>query len=195
MTPGTNTYLLGTGKQRILIDTGEGNPSWADSIRSILSSEDATISTCLLTHWHHDHIDGVKDLLEASPSTKIYKHKPSYKGNAEWTDIKDGEKFTTEGATLCAVHCPGHTEDHMAFVVEEEDAMFTGDNVLGHGTAVFEDLAAYMDSLNLMSKEFGGRAYPGHGAVIQDGKAKISEYIKHRKERERQYLEVLGLHR
>lgn len=80
----------------------------------------------------------------------------------------------------------------MALVLEEEDAMFTGDNVLGHGTAVFEDLAAYMDSLERMAQQFSGRAYPGHGAVIEDGKAKISEYIRHRQERESQVLEVLG---
>ena len=50
----------------------------------------------------------------------------------------------------------------MAFVLEEESAMFTGDNVLGHGTAVFEELAVYLDSLSRMREQFRGRAYPGH---------------------------------
>lgn len=40
--------------------------------------------------------------------------------------------------------------------------MFTGDNILGHGTAVFEDLAVYLDSLSCMRGQFHGRAYPGH---------------------------------
>ena len=40
--------------------------------------------------------------------------------------------------------------------------MFTGDNVLGHGTAVFEDLTVYLDSLSRMREQFRGRAYPGH---------------------------------
>lgn len=70
--------------------------------------------------------------------------------------------------------------------------MFTADNVLGQGTAVFEDLATYMKSLESMEKQFKGRAYPGHGPVIDDGPAKISEYIKHRKQREQQVLDVLG---
>ena len=70
--------------------------------------------------------------------------------------------------------------------------MFTGDNVLGHGTAVFEDLATYMDSLQKMQHEFSGRAYPGHGAVVEDGKAKIQEYIRHRQQREEQVVELLG---
>lgn len=88
-------------------------------------------------------------------------------------------------------YCPGHTVDHMALVLEEEDAMFTGDNVLGQGTAVFEDLPLYLDSLQRMEKQFGGRAYPGHGPVIADGRSKIEEYIKHRQQREEEVLKVL----
>ena len=70
--------------------------------------------------------------------------------------------------------------------------MFTGDNVLGHGTAVFEDLAEYMKSLDKLKDAFTGRAYPGHGAVIEDGPGKVREYISHRQEREQQVLKTLG---
>lgn len=142
----------------------------------------------IMTHWHHDHTSGIADLLQISPDTTIFKNQPWDKQS----DIQDGQVFATEGATLRAFHCPGHTTDHMALVLEEEDAMFTGDNVLGHGTAVFEDLATYMNSLDKMQHQFSGRAYPGHGAVIDDGKSKIQEYIKHRKEREQQVLGVLN---
>jgi glyoxylase-like metal-dependent hydrolase (beta-lactamase superfamily II) len=158
-----------------------------------------------LTHWHHDHIEGVPDLLKESSSTKVYKKDPAITfianyGDGEfgsrvdesWLEISDGQKFKTEGATLRAFYSPGHTTDHMAFILEEEDAMFTADNVLGQGTAVFEDLATYMKSLDGMSTAFKGRAYPGHGPVIEDGPAKVLEYIKHRKLREKQVLDVLA---
>lgn len=69
--------------------------------------------------------------------------------------------------------------------------MFTGDNVLGHGTAVFEDLSVYMQSLHLMMQLFSGRAYPGHGPVIEDGPGRISEYVKHRNSREIQLMMIL----
>jgi glyoxylase-like metal-dependent hydrolase (beta-lactamase superfamily II) len=70
--------------------------------------------------------------------------------------------------------------------------MFTGDTVLGQGTAVFEDLATYLSSLEKMKGMFSGRAYPGHGPVIDDGRAKIVEYIQHRQQREQQIIEVLS---
>ena len=106
-------------------------------------------------------------------------------------NIVDGQTFKTEGATLRAFHSPGHAVDHMALVLEEENAMFTGDNVLGHGTAVFEDLATYIDSLERMQHQFTGRGYPAHGAVLEDGRAKIRDYISHRRKREDEILDVL----
>ena len=129
----------------------------------------------------------MKDLLTLCPDVKVYKNQPTQ----AQADIRNGQKFTTEGATLRAFHCPGHTTDHLAFILEEENAMFTGDNVLGHGTAVFEDLATYLTSLEAMHDQFQGRAYPGHGAVIEDGNAKIKEYIAHRQQREAEVLKVL----
>jgi len=193
MTLGTNTYLVGTGHDRILIDTGEGRPEWLASLKEAVSAESTNISTVILTHWHHDHISGVRDLLSLFPKAQIYKNDPALKGDpASWKDIPDGQRFSVDGAALTALHCPGHTTDHMALLLEDEDAMFTGDNVLGHGTAVFEDLATYMSSLETMASKLSGRAYPGHGDVIGDGRGRILQYISHRKQREGQVLEVLG---
>lgn len=185
---GTNTYIVGQGPKRLLIDTGEGKPIWKESLAKVLKDESATIDRVILTHWHPDHVGGIQDVLQLSPGAKILKNKPD-QGQEE---ITDGQVFETDGATLRAFHSPGHTVDHMALVLKEEDAMFTGDNVLGHGTAVFEDLGAYMDSLDRMKREFKGRGYPGHGVVIDDGPAKITEYIAHRKQREEEALKVLA---
>ncbi|CEN59377.1 Putative Glyoxylase [Aspergillus calidoustus] len=184
---GTNTYLVGQGPRRILIDTGEGKPSWANNLKKVLADENATIHQALVTHWHHDHVGGISDVLGLCPGATIYKHQPA-EGQ---TSIEDGQVFKVDGATLKAFHTPGHTVDHMMLVLEEEDAVFTGDNVLGHGTAVFEDLKAYLDSLQRMQDRVSGRGYPGHGAVIESATAKIGEYIRHRQQREDEIIRVL----
>lgn len=122
--------------------------------------------------------------------------------------IKPGQTFSVPGAHLTAIFTPGHTSDHMSFFLREENALFTGDNVLGHGTAVFENLSEYMESLERMQGVFVGhshddddgkrkrkgtqRAYPSHGEVVEDGPGKIREYIAHRRQREMEVLEVLG---
>jgi ribonuclease/clavin/mitogillin len=191
---GTNTYLIGTGPNRTLLDTGHGIPVWINSIKQVLKDENAQVNKVILTHWHPDHVGGVKDIRELVPNVELRKHKPGegWDGAENIQGFEDGDVFETEGATLKAVHSPGHTTDHMAFHLVEEDALFTGDNVLGHGTAVFEDLSAYMASLQKMASVFSGRAYPGHGGVIDDGKAKVLEYIEHRKKREVEVMDVLG---
>lgn len=106
-------------------------------------------------------------------------------------ELRDSQCFKVEGATLRSIYAPGHTDDHMCFILDEENAMFTGDNVLGHGTAAFEDLSVYMQSLHSMMQLFSGRAYPGHGPVIDDGPGRIFEYVEHRKSREMQVIMIL----
>ncbi|KAF3929865.1 hypothetical protein ABW19_dt0206965 [Dactylella cylindrospora] len=184
---GTNTYLLGTGPRRLLIDTGEGVPVWRSSISSVLSDEKATVSSIIITHWHHDHVGGVEDIRSLCPDVNIYRH-ASFDGD---TPLQDGEELSVEGATVTVHHTPGHTADHLCIFLKEEEALFTGDNVLGQGTTVFEDLSSYMSSLQKMLSLNPEAAYPAHGPFIPDAKSKISEYIKHRKDREDQILQVL----
>ncbi|KAK5625502.1 hypothetical protein RRF57_001218 [Xylaria bambusicola] len=185
---GTNTYLVGTGPKRLLIDTAEGKPSWQAALKRVLDEEKATVQAALLTHWHPDHVQGVPQLQQLVSDTAVYKCAP---GPGQ-LNIVDGQVFEVDGATLTAVHTPGHTTDHMAFVFREEDALFTGDNVLGHGTAVFEDLGIYLHSLAKMERLVSGRAYPGHGPVLSQARAKIAEYISHRHQRELQVIETLS---
>jgi len=187
---GTNTYIIGTGSERILIDTSQGIPEWAALISSTLADSNITLSHVLLTHWHGDHTGGVPDLLRMYPHLKpsIYKNMPS----KSQQPIPNGSVFQAEGATLRAVHAPGHAEDHTCFILEEEMAMFTGDNVLGHGTAAVEQLSVWLDSLRLMQSHNCTVGYPAHGVVIPDLQRKIDLELKAKTRRETQVLSTLA---
>jgi glyoxylase-like metal-dependent hydrolase (beta-lactamase superfamily II) len=196
--PGTNTYLVGTGRERILLDTGQGVPAYLPVLARALERADCAIQEIVLTHGHPDHIGGAADVIARHGLLRVSKRPhagfdAAFAGAIE--PIDDGDVVRTEGATLRAIHTPGHAEDHLCFVLEEEKAIFSGDNVLGVGTTVIPaqggDLLDYMNSLDRLLAEGPGTIYPAHGPVIRDGRAKLREYIDHRHQREQEIVAAL----
>lgn len=92
--------------------------------------------------------------------------------------MKDCDIYRTEGATIKALHTAGHAIDHMCFVFVEENALFTGDNVLGHGYSLSEDLFPYMQSLRRVDQHCE-KGYPAHGVKIENLPQRMSECIRH----------------
>jgi glyoxylase-like metal-dependent hydrolase (beta-lactamase superfamily II) len=196
--PGTNTYLVGTGRRRILLDTGQGVDAYLPVLARALAENDCAIQEIVLTHGHPDHVGGAIHVLERFGRVPVSKLPFPGMDGPEQLEIRalaDGAVVETEGATLRAIHTPGHAADHLCFLLEEERALFSGDNVLGVGTTVIParggDLGDYLRSLERLLAEEPGRIYPAHGPVIPDGVAKIREYLAHRAERERQILAAL----
>ena len=197
--PGTNSYLIGTGSHRILLDPGEGAEGYLPVLEQALERAGCRgIQEIVVTHAHRDHMAGVPSVLERFGPLKVSK-KPwpgiDERYRVAIDAIDDGAVIRTENATLRAIHTPGHSPDHLSFMIEEERALISGDNILGVGTAVIPldtgDLLDYMNSLERVLAEAPKRIYPAHGPLIEDGPAKIREYLEHRREREREILAVL----
>ena len=116
--------------------------------------------------------------------------------NFPLTYIEDGIKIETDGATLRAIHTPGHALDHLCYYLEEEKALFTGDLVLGAGTTVIPEegggLIDYLPSLRKLLKLELSVIYPAHGPAIREPYKKLNDYIAHRELREQQVLEALN---
>ena len=198
--PGTNTYLLGTGAARILLDPGQGVQGYLGFLEEAMARVGCeSIQEIVLTHGHPDHIGGCAQVMERFGTLSVKKQPwPEIDRSYDFaiTPIGDDDRVSAEGVSLRAIHTPGHAPDHLCYVIEEENALISGDNVLGVGTTVIPsetgDLADYMQSLDRLLAEEPGRIYPAHGPCIEDGAAKIREYIAHRLEREEQILAALG---
>jgi glyoxylase-like metal-dependent hydrolase (beta-lactamase superfamily II) len=106
--------------------------------------------------------------------------------------VKDGEIIRGNGFTFECVFTPGHTSNHMCYALKEENALFTGDHVMGWSTTVVTppdgDMAQYMASVKKLMGRSDAVLYPTHGAPVTDPKPFLAAYLEHRLDRERQII-------
>lgn len=182
---GTNTWVVGDGPS-IVIDPGPDDPAHHDEVRQAAGE----IAHVLVTHDHEDHAAGAVAFAQGARAP-LWAWR--LKGASRPTD---GHRFSVPGATLQAVHTPGHSADHVVFLERAHDALFTGDAVLGRGTSFIDppdgDLGAYLTSLRRMQELRPRTIYPGHGPIVTGAAAKLREYVAHRAEREEQVLAGLA---
>ncbi len=201
--PGTNTFLVGSGRKRILLDTGQNCEGYVDLLERAVEAENCEIEGIAITHGHIDHVGGIEAIRERFGALPVYmwtraQEELAGKLPRDATHLADGESIEVEGACLRALYTPGHAEDHLCFFLEEEQAIFTGDNVLGEGigTTVIlmqgGNLEGYLNSLQRLLGEKPAALYPGHGARIQNAPGCIQDILKHRLQRDRQILSGLA---
>jgi glyoxylase-like metal-dependent hydrolase (beta-lactamase superfamily II) len=183
---GTNTWIVGSDPS-LVIDPGPDDQAHVESVHRDASP----IGAILLTHHHPDHSPGAPRLAALAGAPIM-----AFRPEPEEARLRGGEAIQAGGAALEAVHTPGHTPDHMAFLDRDARALFTGDAVLGRGTSVIDppggDLAAYMRSLETMRRLAPLVLYPGHGPAAWDAMAKLDEYVEHRRLREKHVLDGLA---
>lgn len=202
---GTGTYIVGRGTVTV-IDPGPDSDEHLDAIRAALPGE--TISHILVTHTHKDH-SPLAVRLQAETGAEVVGCAPLViaddgpRSDAAFDQtyapdrvLEDGDRVEGPGWTLEAVHTPGHTSNHLCFALLEEQALFSGDHIMGWSTTVVSppdgDMTAYLDSLRKLQGREETVYYPTHGDPVKEPKKLVRGYLVHRKQRENQILTLLG---
>jgi glyoxylase-like metal-dependent hydrolase (beta-lactamase superfamily II) len=183
---GTNTYVIGDASSVVVMDPGPSDDDHLASIEAVVA--DAGVEAVVLTHRHIDHAEAAERAAEMFGAVIASNAEPTRPGDIK---VTDAQKI----GSLTAVATPGHSSDHLCFVLEEERTLFSGDHILGRGTTVVADpdgdMSDYLASLDRLRGLEIDRIYPGHGPVIEEPLAVIEEYIAHRLMREQQVIDGL----
>ena len=111
-------------------------------------------------------------------------------------EIADGARVSGLGWTLEALATPGHTSNHVAYALIEENALFSGDHVMGWSTTVVSppdgNMTDYYASLDKVRTHGFSILIPTHGPPITKVAPFLDAYKAHRLDRERQILAQLS---
>jgi len=201
---GTETYIVGRGEVAV-IDPG---PDLAEHVEAILAAtQSERITAILCTHTHRDHSPAAP-MVQAATGAPIVgcaaltleddgpradaAFDPDYRPDRV---LADGESVSGPGWTLEAVATPGHTSNHLCFALRESKALFSGDHIMGWSTTVVSppdgDMADYMRSLDTLIARDDRIYYPAHGDPVTDPQRFVRAIATHRRQRERQILDLL----
>ena len=119
----------------------------------------------MLTHRHLDHTEAARTFAERV-SAPVRALDPTLTLGAE--GLAAGERLGVAGLDLRVLVTPGHTDDSLCLVVDDDGSVLTGDTVLGRGTTVLGDyegaLTDYLDSLRRLAElPEGTTLLPGTG--------------------------------
>lgn len=202
---GTQTYLVGAGKDVAVIDPGPADEAHVAAI--LAAAGDAKISAICCTHTHRDHSPAAAPLAARTGAPVIGCAPLAIKDDGPRADeafdtayapdriLTDGERVSGDGWTLEAIATPGHTSNHLCFALIESGAIFSGDHVMGWSTSVISppdgDMADYMASMQKMHDREDRIYYPAHGPAVEKPRQLVRGMMGHRKQRERQILRQL----
>jgi glyoxylase-like metal-dependent hydrolase (beta-lactamase superfamily II) len=217
---GTGTYIIGNGDVAV-IDPGPALDSHRDALLAALAGEKVRAILVTHCHSDHSPLAAWLRDETGAPTLAFGPHgsgahtypvlpddpednepdpdEPASIGEALDLDftpdlaIGDGEHIDlVPGLTISGVYTPGHTANHLCFAVAEEQALFTGDHVMGWSTTVVSppdgDMAAYLDSMRKVVGRTDAVLYPTHGNPVADPPPFLAAYLQHRLDREAEVL-------
>ncbi len=202
---GTQTYIVGTGDVAV-IDPGPADPAHIDGILRATVGERIVAIVC--THTHRDHSPAAAALAAATNAEIVGCAPLVLDDSAPRADaafdrtyapdrvLIDGAQLSGPDWTLEAVATPGHTSNHLCYHLIEDNALFTGDHVMGWSTTVVSppdgDMADYMRSLDKLAARSDAVYYPAHGEPVTNPQQFVRGLGGHRKQRERQIVKLVG---
>jgi glyoxylase-like metal-dependent hydrolase (beta-lactamase superfamily II) len=192
---GTNQYIVGK-ESGLVIDVALSADSNMDGIIEQAEAMGVKkITKILLTHIHSDHTGGALALRKrCGAKLGIHRSRKGYLGGEDF-QYDDNDRIDFGGGELHVLHTPGHESGHCCFYENGDKVLFSGDNILGYGTAVIHppdgNMSDYMQTLERLLGFEMSLILPGHGPLIGKPEAKVREYIKHRLEREQQIIAAL----
>lgn len=193
---GTNSYVIDCRNgEAICIDPGPALERHVEALLGTAAGMRCRIALIALTHTHPDHAPAAVTLAKRT-GAPIAAHAASEFPHSR--DLHDGDTIRIGEAALDVVEAPGHTFDHLVYYEQRNKALFTGDVVLGEGYVVIAPpngaMRPYQRTLQRLLDEFPAARtiYGGHGEPVNDPRAKLREYIEHRRSREREVLVELA---
>lgn len=198
---GTGTYIVGHGEVAV-IDPGPVLDAHLAAILHAVVGE--RVTAIVVTHDHADHSPLAARLSKLTGAPVFGCARKSGVATPEGGEEGDDEAFTPDvdlcgggviegpGWTLEAIPTPGHTSNHLCYGFKQENALFTGDHIMGWSTSVVippdGSMAAYLASLKSIQARGFKTLWPTHGPPVTDVPPFLDAYIAHRLEREAQVL-------
>ncbi len=199
---GTCSYIVGRGAVAV-VDPGPDEPRHRAALLAALDPGEH-VAAIVVTHTHRDHSTGAAGLKAATgaPVVGCAPYRPPAVppgGDARLSDashdtgyapdrvLADGDRVTGEGFDLFAVATPGHTANHLALALPQEQALFSGDHVMAWSTTVVAppdgSMRDYMASLERLAARPDLVYWPGHGGPVHDPQRFVRALAQHRRQR------------
>ncbi|MFF2029955.1 MBL fold metallo-hydrolase [Arthrobacter sp. NPDC058192] len=128
-----NVWIVGNEEECVIIDSPHDAAAIIGGVRG------RKVLAILLTHAHNDHIGAAREVANAvgapihlNPEDQVL-WEQVYPGTTPDRAINDGDEFRVGGATLKAIHTPGHSPGSTCFHLEQEETVFTGDTLFNGG--------------------------------------------------------------
>jgi len=186
---GTNTWLIAElgSPAVVVVDPGPADEGHLRRVLAAATADDRRVRRIVLTHGHSDHSGGAARFAELT-GAPVQAADPARRLGPE--GLADGDVITAAGCELRVVASPGHSADSVCLLLPADNAMFTGDTVLGRGTTVIAtdgNLGDYLRTLgqlrDLAEAAQVGVLLPGHGPTLADPLGTLDYYLSHRAER------------